>query len=190
MKKLIYLLLLLGVFSACSSDDNEPKDDDYYIRFKIDGNQVHYDAPLFPITLYFDAESSHHVAAALVPKPGSDGTKDFISFFVWNESDFTTGVTYQMQQPITYNGFSLPRIHLTWADSEGTVFNAVLLKSQYPNLTITNDAQVRFTEIEQDVVKGTFSGIIIGTAPGTPNNPEIQVTEGEFRLKRSNTPSA
>lgn len=190
MRKLIYFLLLFGIFVACSSGDNEPEDNDYYIRFKVDGNLMDYNASTQPAGIFFDNNSNIHGFIAVVPKPGSDGLRDFMNITVWNETDFATGVTYQMQNPVTVSGIQRSRVHLTWANEQGQIYNAVLLKSQHPSLVINNDAQARFTEIGQDVIRGTFSGIIIGQNPVLEGNPEFQVTEGEFRLKLIRIPSS
>lgn len=184
MDKILRFVAIALCCFACSQNEESPQEGDFYVRFKVDGQFYEYEASSHPAVFFYDANLAMHHGTLLVPKPGSDGTKDFINIVVRNESEIKTGETFQMQQAILANSVPLPRINVTWANPEGQVYNAVLLKSSYPGISIENDAQVTFTEISQQVVRGEFSGIIIGPNPASTSNPKLQITDGEFKLKR------
>ncbi|MBA4298556.1 MAG: hypothetical protein C0433_00375 [Cyclobacterium sp.] len=135
----------------------------------------------------FDSNGPVHNAILQVLGPGSKGTSNFIQFNVWNEKTFELNVDYQMQQAIAYRGVGIARINFTYADEQGQVFNAVLLKQNLPSIVVKNDATVRFTKITKDWAEGTFTAILIGpvTTSGIGNQERI-ISEGQFSIKLVN----
>ncbi len=80
MKKINCILVLFIIFTSilsCSSDDdvNISTNDDYYLRYKLDGNAIEY--------------TDIFVANSLSKTLGGDGTDSFIRLFV--PLDVTTG---------------------------------------------------------------------------------------------------
>ncbi|MCC5937922.1 MAG: hypothetical protein JJU34_11635 [Lunatimonas sp.] len=184
MDKLLRFVAIVLCCFACSQNEQSPQEGDFYIRFKVDGQFYEYEVSSHPAVFFYDANLSMYHGSVLVPRPGSDGTKDFIQIIVRNESEIKVGETYHMQDAILANSVPLPRINLTWANPEGLVYNAVLLKSSYPGLSIANDAQVKYTEIGPQIIRGEFSGIVIGPNLASSSNPQLHITDGEFKLKR------
>lgn len=186
MKKSIQLLILSFVilgFSCTSKEDSNP-DEEYFIKFRVNGKEIRYKATIAtPLILFFDSNGPIHQGAILVLGPGSDGTKNAISINLRNETEFQSGISYEMQNGITYQTAQLARINFSWFDENGDIYNAVILKSAVPNLNIVEDASLRFNVLSANVSQGTFSAILIGPVTNTGRgNTEMRITEGEFKL--------
>lgn len=124
------------------------------------------------------------MATAIILGDGSDGTKNFVSLTMWNEEPFATGVTYEMQDAISFHGAPLVRIQFTYSDESGKVYNAVLFQRDDLPMRITDDASVRFSAITESQAEGTFEATVLGpviTTTGRENN-ELKITEGQFKL--------
>ncbi|MDP2041705.1 hypothetical protein [Algoriphagus sp.] len=174
---------------SCGSKTEDPKPiAEGFIRFKVNGVQKEFKTnPVTPMSFSFDSNGPVHNAILQVLGPGSTGTSNFIQFNVWNEKTFELNVDYQMQQAIAYRGVGIARINFTYADEQGQVFNAVLLKQNLPSIVVKNDATVRFTKITKDWAEGTFTAILIGpvTTSGIGNQERI-ISEGQFSIKLVN----
>jgi len=189
MKRLFILftlsLLSFLVFSCGSSAEDPQPIAEGFVRFKVDGVQKEFKTnPVSPMSFSFDSNGPVYNAILLVLGPGSTGTSNFIQINVLNESPFVTNVEYQMQEAVAYQGVALARINFTYADDQGQVFNAVLLKQTLPNLVVKNDAAVKFTKISEDWIEGNFTAILIGpiTSSGVGNQERV-ISEGQFRMK-------
>lgn len=167
-----------------SSEDPIPADPGF-IRFKSDGLEKEFiPGPFDRIGFSYDANGPIFNAAVLVVGAGSTGTSNFIQFTIRNESPYATGVEYEMQEAISYQGASLPRVLFTYSDEQGQLFNAVLLDQNYPFLTVKDDATFRFTTITEEWVEGTFSARLTGPVTDlSVGNQERLLTEGQFRMK-------
>lgn len=186
MNKSIQLLILslLVLSFSCTPKEEPASDEDYYIKFKANGKEINYKATIAtPLILFFDSNGPIHQGAILVLGPGSDGTKNAISINLRNETAFQSGISYEMQDGITYQSAQLARINFSWFDENGDIYNAVILKSAVPNLNIVEDASLRFNDLSANVSQGTFNAILIG--PNTNSvrgNTEVRITEGDFKL--------
>lgn len=191
MKFLKFSILILSglLLFACGNSTEDPQPmGEGFIRFKVNGVQKEFKTnPVTPMSFSFDSNGQVHNAILQVLGPGSTGTGNFIQFNVWNEKTFETNLDYQMQQAISYRGAAIARINFTYADEQGQVFNAVLLKQNLPSMVVKNDATVRFTKITKDWVEGTFTAILIGpvTTSGVGNQERI-ISEGQFSIKLVN----
>ncbi len=184
--KLFTLSLLSFLVFSCGSSAEDPQPiDEGFVRFKVDGIQKEYKTnPVSPMSFSFDPNGPVYNAILQVLGPGSTGTNNFIQVNVRNESPFVTNVDYQMQEAIAYQGVGLARINFTYADEQGQVFNAVLLKQSLPNIVVKNDATVKFTQINEDWAEGTFTATLIGPITSTGvGNQELIISEGQFRMK-------
>lgn len=187
----LVFILFFGMFLCYSCDNSSEIPQpvaEGFIRFKVDGVQKEFKTnPVSPMSFSFDSNGSVHNAILQVLGPGSNGTSNFIQFNVRNESAFAANVEYQMQNAIAYQGVGLARINFTYADEQGQIFNAVLLKQSLPGIVVKNDATVRFTKITNDWVEGTFSAILIGpvTTTGVGNQERI-ISAGQFGIQLVN----
>ena len=184
------LLLVAMLFAACSSSEDELPKNEYFVSFDVDGTSIKYeDSGFFPLIFSRDDNAGFYSATLVVPQEIGDGTSNFVHIIVHDEAVFQEGITYQMQDGISYQGGAmLARINFTWANEAGEIYNAVLLSSNYPMLDVGDDAAFTFTRISSDEVEGTFSATIFGpvlaTAPG--RNIQKKITNGKFKLKLTN----
>lgn len=193
MNKTYLLIILCIVFlwaGGCNNNGEVTPSQEYFIKFKVNGAQKTYSHNLLtPLVFHYDQNSQTFNASILALDEGSPGTNNFINIIVRNEEAFETGVDYHMQDPVLYLAINIPRLNVTWADENGSIYNAVLLQSAYPGLTINDDAQFRLTMITDEFVEGVFSAKLFGpvdTQSGRADN-EVLVTEGSFKLKRADT---
>lgn len=178
------LLVLFVLVSSCGSKGDDPLPQaDSYVRFKVNGVQKEFKVSNQPMGFSFDANGPVYNAIAIINGNAADGTKDFVSINVRNETIFETGKDYEMQNPIKYKGIDMVRILFTYSDEEGNVYNAVLFQQTIPGLKATDDARVRFTKISQDWVEGNFDAVILGPVSNLGGrNTELIVSDGTFSL--------
>jgi hypothetical protein len=187
---LIVFCIVLFWSGGCSNNAEVTPSQEYFIKFKVDGVQKTYSHSFIaPFIFHYDQNGPIFNATILVLDEGSPGTSNFINIITRNEEAFEAGKDYLMQDAILYKSVKLPRISFTWADENGNIYNAVLLQSAYPGLTVNDDAQIRLTTITDDFVEGTFSARLFGSADTLPERleKEVLITEGSFKLKRTDT---
>lgn len=182
-----FLAVLLFVLLGCGSDggdDLNPSTDKFF-KFKLDGVQVEYPmTDLLPMTFTYDDNGKVFSAVFQALGNGSNGTADFVNVFLRSETKFQTGVDYELQDGVSYNGISIASINFTYADKEGQVFNAVLLQSSLPSLVIKDTATIRFTKISDSEVEGIFSAKVYGPVlTSGRGDTEKVISDGQFKMK-------
>lgn len=183
---LIIICIVLMLSGGCDNNSEVTPSEEYFIKFKVDGVQKIYSHDLIsPFIFSYDQNGPIFNATIMVLDEGSSGTSNFINIIIRNEEAFQAGKDYLMQDPILYQSVNLARMAVTWADENGNIYNAVLLQSAYPGLTINDDAQIRLINITDDFVEGEFSAKLFGPDDRAEN--EVLVTEGSFKLKRTDT---
>jgi hypothetical protein len=183
-KDLYFLLLFLLIFSACGEESPVPNSN-LYIKFKVDGQEIFYQAnALSPSLLNYDSNHKVYNAALQVIAPGSNGTKDFINILIRSETKIQTNLNYRLSDGIQIGAFTQPKILFTYADEKGDIYNAVILKESYPNLDIKDEAELTFTKIGDGIMEGIFSAILIGPVSSTTGRGTgiKTISQGEFRL--------
>ncbi|KPQ12972.1 MAG: hypothetical protein HLUCCX10_14485 [Algoriphagus marincola HL-49] len=191
-KILILSVLVFGILSCVGSEDNPQDTNQAYFRFKINGTLKEFEVRNSPMTFSFNSDGSVYLAGFMILDDPTDGTKNFISGFVRNETLFQVNETLEMQDPILFQNIPMVRIQLTYSDEAGELYNAVLFQKELPGLLITDDATFRFTEISQNWVKGEFTANLLGPVfvSSGRGDTELRITEGEFSMPlfRSNLP--
>jgi hypothetical protein len=189
MKNTLFVLSLLfsvGLFTGCSSSPEEIDPvQEGFIRFKSDGVEREFiPGPFDRMGFSYDGKGSIFNAGVQVLRPGSTGTGNFIQFTIRNEVPFVTGVDYDMQEAVFYQGVPLPRIVFTYSDEQSVLYNAVLLEENFPLLVIKDAATFRFTSITEEWVEGTFSALLTGPVTNlSVGDQERRLTEGRFRMR-------
>lgn len=182
MKKIMILLCSLFILAACSKNDDS-SGDDYYIRFKVDGELVEYKkgVPILSAVWFrmnTDNMYSITMTGSKTNSSSPNNLEGMINIIVYNNGEIQPHITYLMHDPVTSSGVGIPRIVLTYANNEGKVWNAAVLRTDV--VQVLNDAAVRFEEIGSNHVRGNFSGVVID--PSTLGSPK-QITDGEFYLE-------
>ncbi|MFC3417546.1 hypothetical protein [Algoriphagus hitonicola] len=191
-KSLVWAIVVFGIFS-CSGSEEEPRDSNQaFLSFKVNGELKEFEVANSPMGFSFNSEGPVYLATFMVLANPVDGTKNFISGFLRNETLFEPNEILEMQNPIFYQGIPMVRIQLTYSNEAGELYNAVLFQEDFPALLATDDARFRFTEISDNWVKGEFNGILVGPVFETTGrgDTELRVTEGKFSMPlfRSNLP--
>lgn len=184
LKNLFWIFFSAVILCSCSQEEDSAPQSQSFLKFKAGGKLVEYSGSNQPMGFSLDASGPMYLATAIILGTPGDGTKNFLSITVRNETTFQLGKEYQMQQAFQYKGANLVRILLTYSDASGQVFNAVLFQQNIPGMKVTDDAQLKFTKITSDWVEGTFSGVLLGPVSSLTGrgNTELVITEGQFSL--------
>lgn len=184
MKKILGLILIVLAFAGCKKSSSE--DDEYYVKFKVDGQQVEYRKQIMNnhVLLINAGEDGFYYATITGMLDAHDGTSSFLNNFIQISVRDTVpvrqGFVYNIHNGVTSNGFNHPRIIFTYSNDAGTAYTANIMRSSYPDIEVLNEAQVVFSEITASHAKGTFTATAL--KPGSLTEA-IAVTEGEFYLK-------
>ncbi|WP_268036024.1 hypothetical protein [Algoriphagus sp. PAP.12] len=194
MKTNFYLCCLVaGTFlllTACSSGDEEPKDNNslYYFKFKVDGEQKIYNyEPETQINLtagkYFDQVSQLHIIQLSGSKNIFEPLHNQIVFRLDHTEDFKAGISYS--NLATSGSIHLQTLLFSYFDENGQVYIAT-------NNTISpiwEELVIEFEEIGAESMKGDFSGKARAYDSSSGQNlliGEVEISEGEFRVPRNN----
>ncbi|GEP98178.1 hypothetical protein CCY01nite_44380 [Chitinophaga cymbidii] len=173
-------MLAVLLVAGCSKKkgDDPASADGYYLRFKADGVQREYKQTT-TAHIYYDADNLtyHCNLAATLTFAGT--TKDLMTLFLVNKTAFTTGVTYRLSNGIDMEetGAVMPQVMISLLDPQGKPYTAQFLP--VTGLQFDDKAEVRFSEITDKYVKGTFSGLAFGVLP---ERKEMKIEEGSFYL--------
>ena len=194
MKNRVFCCTLLWVFvlMGCSSDDNEPNDnqhEDYYFHFKEDGDQVSYEyQPKTQVNLtgsiLFDSGTNTNIASiAGMENIFESGTKNRLTIFLSDSDAIATSVRYtnvEDEGDVNPNSVFL----MGYYDGQGNLYSAALNpgpKALYELATIS------FTEITNTQISGTFSGTLLwyDVSGGTTELLDsVVISEGMFSVPR------
>ncbi len=187
MKSIFSILVATLLLSACSKKSSEGEGEgEYYIRFKVNGVQKEYNAPIVNnnVTFFYIQEHGFYYGniSGVLELTGSAGqpAKNFMQISVKDTVQIETGKVYKLHEGVGYGGINHARILLTYADENGVTYGATLLRSSYPGVEILNEAEVTFTEITSTYAKGVFNAIAVRS---TQLNDAIEITDGEFHLQ-------
>ena len=179
--------------AACTSEEGpeleEPKE--YYLKFKVGEVEKKYTAlPNSIASFYYLKDFEIYGSTITVIKDINQATKDIVSIQLINETHFEQNQVYILQDPVIAQSISRSRIIFSYFDENGEGYNALLLKDSYPTLEINDEAELKFTEITDSYVKGTFwarvNAVEFTTLAG---RKELLITEGEFFLPKQEGPN-
>lgn len=159
--QILVLLLLAVTFGSCSKDD-EPAENEYYVRFNANGQNVEFKVHGLLVAAFGQAGNQYNASFT------GGNTNSNVSLQVFDNKAITSA---------TYSGYVLTGSAFIGAiigyqDNSGTLFTQGAVS---PNSIIT------ISEITSTTVKGTFSGTV--TASG---KSDISITGGEFYVWRAN----
>ena len=180
MYRYCYFILAVLLMAGCSKKkgDDPAAADDYYLRFKADGVQREY-RQTTNAQFYYDADNKTYHCNLVATLTFGATTKDIFTLFLVNKTAFTTGVTYQLSNGIDMEetGAVMPQVVISVLDPQGKPYTAQFLP--VTGLQFDDKAEVRFSEITDKYVKGTFSGLAFGALP---ERKEMKIEEGSFYL--------
>lgn len=188
---ILLLLLVNGLLLGCSKSDDGPDNTagEYYFRFKVDGTQVSYEfTPDTQINLtgIIDHDTTSDLYAVNIA--GIDNifetepTNRF-TIFLGDSENFATEIAYTNLQG---QGDKTPDslFSMGYFDGEGNLYSAGLNSTPTPLYDL---ATVRFTEITDSHISGSFSGTLkwYDTSGGTVELVgSVVITEGAFKVPR------
>lgn len=184
--KIIFILFLCtGLFFSCNQDESPKTDSEYFVKFKVNNANVSFPGnPSQPATFFFDPNGEVYAGIIQGFAQGSNGTKNAVQISFYNEEEFEINKTYELQNPILYNTSTVPRVSITYFDAEGKIFNAVVLQQDNTAIIVKDRASIRFKNIGNGTVEGTFEGLLMGpfdVASGRGNEERL-IASGEFKL--------
>ncbi|MDR7129708.1 hypothetical protein J2X69_002053 [Algoriphagus sp. 4150] len=187
MKKLITHTLgclLFCFLYSCGSEDSIEPESNYYFRFKVNGVQNNYSETVnqsitFQGWSWSDLSLDNGLLDTRVfaAKSINDGGKNSILFDLYHSSPLQTNHNYSNHgtSAMVDPEFLVLGIY----DENGTMFYTDNLGWNKYNGGV-NDATIRFNEITENSLKGTFSGTLYSTKDIGEN---LSITEGEFHVR-------
>lgn len=188
---ILLLLLVNMLLFSCSKSDNGPDDTpgDYYFSFKVDGTQVSYEfTPDTQINLtgildHDTASGLYAINIAGIDDIFETELTNRFTIFLGDSENFATGIAYTNLQG---QGDSTPDslFSMGYFDGEGNLYSAGLNPTPTPLYDL---ATVRFTEITDSHISGSFSGTLkwYDTSGGTVELVgSVVITEGAFKVPR------
>lgn len=175
------LAVSMTIFSSCGKlTDLEPKSE-FYVKLKVNGGEtLHYDAAV-ATTERADDDDQIHRLLLMGHRADENSLEASLVIDLYSTSPFTAPRTFKATDPVGLHG----QANITWS-WDGTVLYNVLGPANIIDIMqrgsgIKSDLTVTITAIDEASVRGTFSGVAIGTPmpqgdrffPGT-------ITEGEF----------
>lgn len=159
--QILFIALLSATFSSCSKDD-EPAENDYYVRFNASGQKVEFKVHGSLVAAFGQSGSNHNAVFT-----GYDATSN-ISLQVFDNKAITTA---------TYTGYTLSDSSfigalIGYTDKSGTL---------YMQDALNPVTSISISEITATTVKGTFSGTVKASG-----KTDISITNGEFYVWRAN----
>src|SRR5690554_6213752 len=156
-------VIITGIFlsAGCSKDEDEPGS--FYMRFDANGNKVEYVNQL-GLTAGFAQNENMNVG----------------TISGWNDASSSMGLLLYDSEPIkegTMSGYKVSDgavvgVLLAYREKEtGIVFSS--------GASIDFDGTVTITEMNDNIVKGTFHGKVVATG-----QQDILITDGSFQVKR------
>ena len=186
----LILLLTIGmVAGGCKKDSGDDDEDDgdteYYMRFKLDGNQIEYKSGVVTQVLPISNKALYSCVLQGYGKFPEETGKNHLGIIIWDEEPITT-ITYRNNQNTeNSDGDKVPQVLMTHLNSETTSYlsQGVPAAPIPPFDKIVSDVQVTITELTNTRISGSFSGTLYKTTDATFTST-VSVTEGKFRLKR------
>lgn len=151
------------LFAGCKKNDNDSQSDEYYIRFKANGDTKNLTTSLTANKIAIPTLYTINFAG------GSNDlvTQGSVGFGVAASTELMTGVKYSNSIANRYSGMNY------------TIDGKTYVKLTDMN---TNIFEVTFTEVTSEHIKGNFSGKL-DLAAGTSTTKVLTITEGEFYIK-------
>ncbi|MCE7053113.1 hypothetical protein LZF95_00395 [Algoriphagus sp. AGSA1] len=178
-------VLIAGLSSVgCSKDSDANPQPEYYFRFKVDGSTVDYSdlvsQAFYPGTTsvnYYVEESDIYQSMIFSTANVNEVLKNALQIVTWHREPFSVNVTYSTTGSASSQ--NVPHFfQFGYYDSSGTLYFA-REQSYYEPISLTaTDATIRFTEISDTRIKGTFSGML----HNHNQTVWITITEGEFQV--------
>ncbi len=175
----VVIIFVTLLFISCSKSDNKEGNGDFYFRFKANGTQVDYSATINQA--YYPGTTSVNTTTPSVPgfsavisatKDISQTLHDAISVVMTGPTEFTTGIDYT-----TASNSGLTLMHFGYYDNSGKLF---VMANSMNLVDNPGNASVRYRVINDEVIQGEFTAKVYDHTVSS----NVQITEGEFRVKR------
>lgn len=178
-------LVLLGC-SKSSDGDDQLQNDQYYIKFKVDGQDVTFanDNQYSTVLGTFNVPGSNgdQYASSIIASKSTDGS---------NADAFTIicGTLDEAEIQVTYTNYTVnaPKMKTytflgTYGNVNDKIYGTVdeTLMDLFENTKA--DSEITFTEVTDKTLKGTFIGTWYDIS--ADNYPSIKITQGAFFVPR------
>ncbi|WP_111307488.1 hypothetical protein [Confluentibacter sediminis] len=189
---LFTLLSYLTIIVACTSNNDDHNDNqltDYYFKFTIDGTPISYNLkPDAQVNLTGSYVSDEHNQLYAIQITGSSDifkpNENQFVIYLNDSSEFTISTTYSnSESPDTETPFYFV---MGYYDKNGEIFTASL---NSPALQLWENCYVKFDEITESGIKGTFSGDLLRYDTSSGKNllaGSVHIEDGKFHVPRNN----
>jgi hypothetical protein len=185
------LLVILFTMGCSKDDDTTEKESEYYFRYKVEASQQDYKFGNNQTNLIGSHGFDENTATFAINIAGiqkiSEPGKNTLSIFVSDTEGFTTGIDYSN---IPGEGDEYPDFIFTmgYYDGEGNLYIAGGQGDNPIYADLYEPAFVKFSEITDTYISGTFSGVLIWYDSSQGTNEFIDsvvISEGTFKVPRA-----
>jgi hypothetical protein len=157
------LIVAASAIASCNKSSGNSTGS-YSVSFKVNGVQKQF--TIQAVAAFATLSSTYYTASVSGANSLVSGSSGML-ISISNPGAITTGVNYT-DADVSIQGNEIPQAVLQYIDSAGNTYASTFLGS--PNVSVS------FSEINNTVAKGTFSGTVQLQSGGIP----ISITEGQF----------
>jgi hypothetical protein len=188
----LILLVIILLPVGCSKDDdsfNDNEDSEYQFQFKVDGTEQKYIFGDNQVNLTGSYGYNGNIGVYSINIAGSrnifESGKNTLSIFVSDTREFSKGVTLSN---IPGEGDDYPDFSFSmgYFNNEGNLYIAGGAGDN-PMFGLYKPAFVKFSEISETYISGTFSGTLLWYDSSSGSNvllDSVVITEGKFNVPR------
>ena len=174
MKKLtIFFILAIALFISCQK--NKPNDDNYYLKFKIDGVDKNYSG----YAVFNRDTIAGYITLTIIGANSATSYDDYMGIYLDNSPAGGTIGTGQ------YDDVSSTYTLLTTHAKNGVDFEAgqsVAEDAAFYNVSLANHFKVNISSMDGQTARGTFGGDYYADGD-VQAGTKLSITNGEFFVK-------
>jgi len=184
-----FSIILLAGCSGENDDFDDKEDNEYYFRFKVDGTDQNYtfgDAQVNLTGSYgYDNKTGVYALNISGIKNIFESGKHTLTIFMANTGEISKGLNYS-NIPGEGDGYPDFSFSMGYYNSEGNIFVAGGAGNN-PMFGLYRPAFVKFSEIAESAISGTFSGTLMWYDSSGGTNvlkDSVVISGGKFNVPR------
>ena len=185
------LWVLLLILAGCANDGDTPEPGtSYYFRYEADGVQHDYGGQRSQVNLTgilgYDANTATFSINIAGIRNIAESGRNTLTIFVSDTDEFPTGINFA-NLPGEGDDYPDFLFSMGYYDNDGNLYIAGGQGDSPIYAELYEPAFVRFSEITETHISGTFSGMLIwyDNANGTNEFVDsVEISDGEFKVPR------
>lgn len=179
LSRFVWLVSFLSIcLTSCNNDSDDDNnvvpDEEYYVRFKVNGVQKDYKSLADVMLNEKNSGGLYQFSMVGLENFYEGGTTNNLTLSILDPEPVASQVEYTNYAPTSGEEERVQILILTYLDEAGVAYTA--LGDEFAILGVISDSKTTITEITETAMKGTFSG----TLYNIDRTKTVEITEGEF----------